>query len=231
MNDIADNPVKKERKRSDGFPRYIRTLRTLCACYRRAWPDYNIKVRPVQIKQWQEGTRLGPGNPLWHPVYDDQERYVWSECKAWFEKVILPKYIRQKEKVNASNAPQEVEIPIEDLEEQDQRKEFEHREWERAKDRGEFIHLSVALATGIAAVKQFHLLVKAEDERHLPTQRKDKLSEILMAEKLAPDLTDKICAEFMAWDMELAKGVTDRREAAMADAAKKCEQINQPLKT
>jgi len=215
---------RRERKKKStvqtehGFPKYILTQRTLCACYMRCFREYHVKVARSQISQWQAGLRLGPGNKPWHPLPDDEQRYVWSECKTWFESVILPKYKARSNAAVGQAQTDDGQIPIEDLEDLEKRKAFEHREWERAKERGEFISRASALATGISAVKKLHLLVRAEDERHLPAQRRDKLAEILKSENIAIDLAAKICEEFAGWDIELGKAVTDHREALMIEA-------------
>lgn len=209
----------KRDKGKDGFPKYIVTLRTLCACYMRCWREYHVKVVPQMIIHWQAGRRLGPGEKPWHPIYDDKNRYNWAECKAWFEAVILPKYKYQLETAASAAAQREL-IPIEDLEDAEKRKEFEHREWERAKERGEFISRSAALATGIAAIKKLNLMLRSEDEQQLPNKRREKLTEILKTENIGADVATKICEEFMVWDIELGKSITDRRETMMANAAK-----------
>ncbi|MDE2020951.1 MAG: hypothetical protein KGJ13_11495 [Patescibacteria group bacterium] len=211
---------RRKLKDANGFPRFIDTLQMLCVCYRKRWPEYPIKVRPQQIKQWQNGTRLGPGKPRWHPLYNDDSEYEWEECEKWFEEVILPRYQSQAERARNGETVEAIEPDISELEDLEKRREVEHREWERQKERGEWIRRDVALSTAVAAVKKLHLLVKSEDERHLPSQRQERLAEILKAEQIAPDLADKICAEFLAWDLNMGKTMTDRRETAMELAGK-----------
>lgn len=221
---VKEQRKSRERKRKcqtgTGFPKYILTQRTLCACYMRCFREYHVKVRREFISKWQSGINLGNGNLPWHPLPDEDGRYLWSECKPWFETVILPKYKFRKESAEINqNANTIADAPIEELEYIDKRKEFDHREWERAKERGEFISRASALATGIAAVRKIHSLVADEDERQLPAQRRDKLSDILKSENISTELITKICDEFMAWDIELGRSLTDRRETAAAEAA------------
>ncbi len=193
-------------------------------------------MRPQTIEHWQNGRAI-PGNAPFHPVYDTAGRYDLAECFAWFEKWQLPKYKRARTPELAGIAETE-SIPLDELRDQDEREEIEYRKWERNKDRGEYVHKTVALVTGIAAVKKIHLLVKAEDERQLPKQRRDKLA-ALLAESKAQSLTSKVEAgsgvaesmtgdfrlqtsdiltRFEAFDLELARAMTDRRELAMQEA-------------
>ena len=218
-NETTTEPVEKRTYAKYGeIPEHIRTLVDLCSAYQRSWPEHPIKVSPQMIKHWQFGRKLKKckvkGRKIWHPIATAKYGFIWKDCKAWFTEYILPKYTERHTDANGSDVD---DIDFDDLA---KRKRFEHEEWQRGKDRGEYVHRSVALATGITAVKKLHTMVRAEDERQLPNQRRDKLAEILKAELVKPELADKICGEFLAWDIELGKAVTDRRETAMEQAAK-----------
>jgi hypothetical protein len=190
------------------FPKHCTGLDRLCNYYKAKFKDFNIKVRKQTIEHWQNGRAI-PASAPFHPVYDSAGRYDLAECFAWFEKWQLPKYKRARTPELAGIAETE-SIPLDELRDQDEREEIEYRKWERNKDRGEYVHKTVALATGIAAVKKLHLLVKAEDERNLPKQRRDKLA--------ALGVPAEVLAAFEAWDIELGRTVTDRRELAMQEA-------------
>ena len=213
----------KKHELPDGkIPKFIKSLKLLCTAYCRNWPGLRIVVRPEYVKAWQQGKKLEQykkwnTNIEPHPVINEDACYNWKECRTWFEKTILPRYENKPPINGIANDTSEPEV---DFHEDEKRKQFAHNEWKRQQERNEFVHRSVALATGIAAVKKVHLMVRAEDERELTVKRRDKLAEILKAEKVQAELTDKICAEFMTWDIELGKAITDRRETAMEEAAK-----------
>lgn len=188
------------------YPRQCSGAPALCRWYQLRFKDYNIKIRPQYINNWQKGEHL-PRNATPHPAYDTAGRYTLDQCFEWFEQWQLPKYKRARTPDLPGVADSEG-ATIEDLRDQDEREEIEYRKWERARDRSEYIHKTVALATGVAAVKKIHLLVKGDDERNLPRQRRDKLCALGVA--------PTILAQFESWDIELARAITDRREQAMA---------------
>ncbi len=202
------------------FPRFCTTLKRLCNYLKARFPEHNIKVRAQQITHWQEGRGVPNGAPFF-PAYDSAGRYCLPDCFEWFQKHQLPKY--QIAKAQTPEIPgiaeTEVVVDINDLKEQEERDQILYNRWERAREQGEYIHKTVALATGIAAVKKIHVLVKAEDERLLPKQRRGHLDTLLRAAGIAPEIMGTVAAQFEAWDIDLARTITDRREQAMSLAA------------
>ena len=224
-------PKKRGQKRQspnstvNGFPRYIRTLRALCAAYKRRWPELRLSIRPQTITHWKNGrSGIVP-----HPEYNDDQNFVWKECEAWFEQVMLPRYQKKQTEVKTGDGPLD-EIDLDALELLEKRREIEDKEWDRQKRRGQYVKRDVAMATGLAAIKHLHLLVRSEDERHLPQQRRDWWAEKLKLENLPAERSDAICAEYLAWEIALGKNITDRRETAMEQAGQQsaqCETKNE----
>ena len=162
------------------------------------------------ISRWCKERRVTPGKDKC-PKNIRGKPYVYSlkAWIAWFDKNWLD------EKRVGSNRLSAEEEDLAAMEQREKRDAIIHRRWERDQKRGDYVHRSVALATGIAAVKKLHLLIKQEDERQSPKLRLEKLREL----GVVPELVEK----FSAWDKEESRQITDRREAAMEAIANAIE--------
>lgn len=132
-------------------------------------------------------------------------RFSLSAWIAWVDQYVLP-FKRAIGATSKAAAIDDEEDPV-TMEQQEKRDAIIHRRWERAQKKGEYVHRSVAMATGIAAVKRLHLLVKQEDERNHTKLRREKLLEF----GASPELVEI----FSAWDKEQMRQATDRRETEM----------------
>ena len=174
-----------------------------------------ISIDRKVISQWNQGHALGhnqvepPG-----PIAGTKTRYSLKAWIDWFDKNLLSERLRVAPAVVVAPA-----APAEDdeedfiaMEQREKRDAIKHRRWERDKERGEYVHREIALATGIAAVKRLHLMVKQEDERSLIKLRREKLLEL----GIAADVVET----FSAWDKDQMRQATDRRELEMESAGK-----------
>jgi hypothetical protein len=134
------------------------------------------------------------------------KRFSLKAWIAWFDKYLLPTKRNSSYTAKSSDNPDEDDLNV--LKQQDEREAIRYRKWEREKKKGEYVHRSIAEATGIRAVKELHLMVKAEDERMHPKLRREKLLEL--------GATPELVEAFSAWDKEQMRMATDRRENAMA---------------
>ncbi len=166
----------------------------------------NFVITKKVISDWCKLKRLDPGQ---HPPPGTMpgvgKRYSFSAWTGWFDK-----YLLDKKKLVPDPAGLPAEIDDEDLtamEQREKRDAIKHRRWERDVERGEYIHRSIALATGIAAVKRLHLMVKQEDERGHTKLRREKLLEL--------GVSAEVVEQFAIWDKEQMRQATDRREMEM----------------
>jgi len=134
------------------------------------------------------------------------KRFSLKAWIAWFDKYLLPTKQNSSYTAKATDNPDEEDLNV--LKQRDERDEYRLKKMLRDQKRGELIHRSIAEATGIRAVKELHLMVKAEDERMHPKLRREKLIEL----GTSPELAEA----FSAWDKEQMRMATDRRENAMA---------------
>jgi len=166
----------------------------------------NIKINKRSIGNWIKlKTAECAKNPPPGTCNDAGTRFSLKAWIAWFDKIMWP-----TKRANPAESKVGANINDEDLDVMEQREKREaiiHRRWERDQKKGEYVHRSVALATGIAAVKRLHLMVKQEDERNHPKLRREKLIEF----GASPELVET----FSAWDKEQSRQATDRREAEM----------------
>ena len=166
----------------------------------------NIKINKRSIGNWIKlKTAECAKNPPPGTCNDSGTRFSLKAWIAWFDKIMWP-----TKRANPAESKVGANINDEDLDVMEQREKREaiiHRRWERDQKKGEYVHRSVALATGIAAVKRLHLMVKQEDERNHPKLRREKLIEF----GASPELVET----FSAWDKEQSRQATDRREAEM----------------
>ena len=165
---------------------------------------FEVDCRKQYVSDWRQGKRLPTGVPLLPPPDPKSNRYDVPAVLAWYEKYIL-------KRVNGAAVTRDMGMVLVDERDKAELEEIEHQRWLREKERGEYVHRTVALATGVAAVKRLHQMVKAEDERNLPRQRREKLLSLGVVAGLA--------AQFEIWDIELARLMTDRRELQMTTAA------------
>ena len=177
-----------------------------------------IGITKRVVSEWCKGHGLGknqveaPG-----PIAGTKARYSFSAWTTWFDQNLLAEKLKPAAPpatAPATAAVSETDDDDEDftvMEQREKRDAIKHRRWEREKERGEWIHWSVAKATGIAAIKRLHLLLKQEDERGQPKLRREKL----LALGVAPELVEL----FSTWDQEQTRQATDRREVAMQEAA------------
>jgi len=187
-----------------GFPKYCSSVVQLCGYYKRRWPEYYISVTNRIIHSWQVGSRIPEGAPV-HPALDGNHRLYLQDCFDWFEKWKLPSCPKIAEMIKAgenTNQP-----GIDELEEEEKRNEIKHKEFIRAKERGDYIERTVATETGIAVVKRIHLRIKNEDERNIPKMCVEKL--------LSLNVPQESVDAFREWFTELMRSVTDRRESDM----------------
>jgi hypothetical protein len=205
----------KETNASGGnFPTNC-TLGQLGDLYKKRWPEYNINVYKAKINHWQTGNGL-PVNAPFHPMPADAAgRYNVADCFAWFEKWQLPKYKKARTPELPGVPESEEAIDLIALKEREEREQIAFNRWERDRERGEYVHKTTALATGIAAVKRLHQMVKTEDERNLPKQRRDHLTLLLNGKGVALEIISAVAQEFEAWDIERGREITDRRELMM----------------
>jgi len=172
-----------------------------------------IAITKKVVSDWNKGHALGKNQvPPPGPIKGTKQRFSFSAWTAWFDKNLLA------DKLLAAPATVPLTEPVDGMEEdftvmeqREKRDAIKHRRWERDKERGEYVHRSIAVATGIAAVKRLHVMVKQEDERNHPKLRREKLLELGVA--------GEIVEKFAAWDKEQMREATDRREAAMEAAS------------
>ena len=168
-----------------------------------------ISIDEKVINAWIRLERDTHVPPPPGPMAGTKTRYSFKAWTDWFDKYLLAeKLIGSNIAARDAAAGDEEDLTV--MEQQDRKDAIRQRKWKWAKERGEYVHHSIALATGIAAVKKLHLMVKQEDERAHTKLRREKLLEL----SVSLDLVEK----FSAWDKDVMRQATDRREAAM-DAA------------
>ena len=181
--------------------------------------NYRLKIDITKkiVSAWVRGERDQHVEPNPGPIKGTKFRYSFSAWVRWFDKNLLAEKLKVAAPLAgtpatpaASNPPPDEEEDFTVMEQRDKRDAIKHRRWERDKERGEYVHRSIALATGIAAVKKLHLMVKVEDERSHTKLRREKLLEL----GAAADLVEKFCE----WDKDQMRQATDRREVAMEEA-------------
>lgn len=169
----------------------------------------SITITKKVVGDWCKLKRLDAGqNPPPGRLPGAGKRYSFKAWIEWFDK-----YLWHEKKVGLTPAaiqPQDGEEDLTVMEQREKREAIIHRRWERDQKRGEYVHRSIALATGIAAVKRLHLMVKVEDERNHTKLRREKLLEMGVPVELVET--------FSAWDKEQMRQATDRREIEMESA-------------
>ena len=163
---------------------------------------FKVDCRKQYITRWRKGERLPHG--ISFPAPDPKSnRYDVQVCLDWYEKYILKSVANSGNDLLKNLAEERDKAELE---------EIAHQRFLRQKEIGEYVHRTVALASGVAAVQKIHQLVKIEDERDLPKMRREKLAGLGAAAD--------IVAVFTAWDAELGRTITDQRERAMQEVAK-----------
>ena len=172
-----------------------------------------ITITKKVVSNWCAGHAIGRNQvPAPGPIKGTKTRYSFNAWVDWFDKNLLAeKLIVAPASVAVVGPPADEDEDFTVMEQREKRDAIKHRRWERDKERGEYVHRSIAVATGIAAVKRLHVMVKQEDERNHPKLRREKLLELGVA--------GEVVEKFAAWDKEQMREATDRREAAMEAAA------------
>ena len=166
----------------------------------------SIKINKRSIGNWIKlKTADCAKNPPPGCCNDAGTRFSLKAWIAWFDKFMWP--TKRSDGVSSRVLENTNEEDLDMMEQREKREAILHRRWERDQKKGEYVHRSVALATGIAAVKRLHLMVKQEDERNHPKLRREKLLEF--------GATPELAEIFSAWDKEQMRQATDRREIAM----------------
>ncbi len=158
---------------------------------------FKIQCDRQYILRWRQDKEHKFSKPF--PTPDSANRFVIADCLAWVEKFYLPNIDTASEALFMEARRAEAETTI-------TKNKTAQRNWEILN--GDYIARDLATSTGIAAVKTFHQLVKAEDERSAPKLRRDKLKQL----KVKPE----IIAQFFEWDQQLGREMTERRENQMA---------------
>lgn len=198
---IKKSEVDKEELETDEFPMYC-SLTQLPDLYKARWPEHQINIYKATVQHWRVGARPPfPGPPL-HPGPNSMSRYVVRDCFDWFEKHVLP-LCRKTADILANSS----DTVVLDEQAQVEKEEREHARFLRQRDQGLFIERVKAVSTGIAAIKQIHLMCRNEDERNLPKMVCEKLMSL--------NVPQETIESVRIWLTEHQKGVTDRRELEM----------------
>ena len=177
----------------------LRRCNTLTEVARIISVHFKVDCRKQFITWWRKGSRLPSGTPLFPPPDPKSNQFDVESCLAWYEKHIL----------KSANAENDLGRNLVEERDRAELEEIAHARFLRQREIGEYVHRTVALASGVAAVKKIHLMIKAEDERNLPKMRREKL----MGLGVPPEVIEV----FGVWDAELGRSITDKRELAMEE--------------
>jgi len=138
---------------------------------------YRGRVRVLISKQllnnWRKGQIPVKGAPLPPGKIGDSSRFSVGEWVEWFDEWLLPFY-----GVGSKTDLDQDYLRLEREEKANALERIEHERFERARDRGKYVEREVAKRTMLGALKTFHGLVKASDERNAPNERMAKLKEL-----------------------------------------------------
>jgi len=126
-----------------------------------------------------------------------------GEWVGWFDEWLLPFY-----GVGSKTDLDQDYLRLEREEKANALERIEHERFERARDRGKYVEREVAKRTMLGALKTFHGIVKAADERNAPNERLAKLKEL--------GVSQEIVMAFHEFDLNLGREITDERERKCA---------------
>lgn len=189
---------------------------TLTALARALEKHYQGRIRILIDKQalnrWRKNELPVRGAPLPPGRIGDSSRYDVGEWVAWFDRWMLDFYkIGTNAELDGEAATLEREQRKNELE------RIEHERFERSVERGKYVEREKAKRTILAAIKQFHKMVKDADERGAPIARLNKLHELGVSTEAA--------SAFHEFDIELGVKMTDEREQQCAALGRETEDI------
>lgn len=170
----------------------------------------SFKITKGHISNWcllkaPEAAKNHPPGQMEGSTY----RFSLSAWIEWIDAYVLP--FKRAGGAGIKSPMMDDEEDQVAMEQQEKKDVIRHKRFLRDVEKNKYVLREVARATVIAAVKKVHLAVKQEDERGHTKQRREKLMEI----GVAPELIEKFCA----WDNEMSRQTTDRREGMMEEWA------------